>query len=420
MSNSDGRPTSDTRVRLWQHFTVLVLLVVVATGSSYWFFRSVHDTDVAIRERTGPMIVDVSIAQKALMAANIAATRSFLYGHAGLAGPGQEYYNQMAIAGQSLAQAAEVNAVGAAGTEAVQTVNSLLASYSDAISQAAAHARAGDEEMATAALWSAGRQLHDVPGGIIERLHKLQGVQREMLQEQAWVAALVSTEPKEWLRLSGLLPPPGVVVLIVPPLLVLCLVSNVALLLALVVAQRFMRRRFRRRFNAGLIVATGLVLLTMVGCGYLTYISMHRIDAAQRSLLAVLPPDLPRSEEPSADDWLQATLLEPPELKPDQLLARDREAIAQQLDKICSVHAGECGATAQRLLAQGPLADQATEYVDTGPDYTESDRRVRSELEAATFWGWLEWSIPSGGLAIAGCAVWGFWRRFDEYRFGRS
>lgn len=380
----DDVPTSNTRRRLQQGIVSVLLFTALTTASSLWLYRSVHETETAIRERTGPMIVEVSIARKALVAANIAAMSSFLSEQARLVGPGPEYYNQVAIATQSLAEAAAVNA--GLGIEAVQTVDSLLASYLDAVSQASAHARADDTTMATVALWDAWRLLHDDPGGILDRLEDLRADQKCVFY--GW------TQDNPECRTEGQAQA-GQLTLNWPT--ACWLISNLALLLTLVVVQRFLRRRFRRRTNIGLLAATGLMLLMAAVSLYLTSNSMDQIRLARGSLNQVLP------EYQSLPD-------------PDPMALVDRDLLAQQVDKVCSLRAFECGATVHLLMPTEPRVDSA----DVHANGDNQDRRVRSELNEPTPWVRWEWLISIGGAAISGCVIWGFWWRFNEYRFEKS
>lgn len=352
---------SNTRRVLWECFVLVMLAIAASTASGMWLHHRSSDVDVAIRERVGPMLVDVSVARRALYAANEAATASFLDERARIAGPGQDFYNQVAIATQSLAQATAANGESS-GLAAVRTVDGLLTSYLDGVSQAGAHARAGDDVLATVALWNSWRLL-DEPGGIAAKLDDLTAAQARDVG--------IASGPGQQIDPS-----------LQPPLLC-CAVSGLFLLAVLLITQRVLRRRFRRRINPGLLAATALALVLMSAGGLLVKGAIDRTSTAK----GLLAPVVEVSSE--ADSSGTASL----------------EAL---VSRYCGDTA-ECGPTVARGMARhhAPVASSEENY----------DREVRRRLIEQKPPGWLDWPIPLGGLAVAGCAIAGFWPRVSEYRF---
>lgn len=346
-----------TRGTLWTFCVCSVLATFVAVLPALDHFRGLHDVSTAMRERIGPMIVDVQAARNALISANETAVAAFSDVGGRLTGPGQEYYNQMAIASQSLAQAAEVNAVGRPGTEALQTVEGLLASYSDLISQAGAHFRAEDELMGTVALWNAWRQLHDPHGGIIAKLGELRALQAEELGDQVQAGGATAGSMPWWVWLAGLF-------------------------LLLAAAHVFIVRRFRRRLG-GLVLAS----IAVVVLGVAVHDAVERTGADIRDF----------------DAELRGVLAEPDGRMTAHL------TIAARADRFCRSADGGCGPTLSARLRQAV----------PGVPHLATNRVVSADLEAAAPGAWLETAIAGSAVVIAGLAVAGFWPRLDEYSFGK-
>ncbi|MBB5156166.1 hypothetical protein [Saccharopolyspora phatthalungensis] len=335
-----------------------MVLTFVAMEPSLVYFRSAHDVSTALRHRLGPMIVDVQVARNALITANEAAVAAFASGGAPLTGPGQEYYNQMAIASQSLAHAAEVNAVGQPGTESLQTVESLLASYSDSISQAGAYFRADDHLMGTVALWNAWRQLHDPHGGIVEKLGELRGLQADALHRQVGEGEVTEAETAAWLAWMA------------------------GLCAFLVAGHVFIVWRFRRLLGGVLFAAIAVVVLS-VFIGDVVDETDADIAGFNSALRQVLT-------EPDGEMVAHRTLL----------------AMA---DAHCRTGTGECGPTMPDRSARAGVgvADRPT------------DRSVNVRLTPKASGAWLETGIPWLSVLIAGLVVTGFWPRLDEYSYGK-
>ncbi|MGI8311115.1 hypothetical protein [Saccharopolyspora hattusasensis] len=347
-----------TRGTLWTLLFCSVVLTFVSAGPSLTYFHGAHDVATELRAHVGPMIVDVQVARNALISANEAAVAAFDTDGGSLTGPGQAYYNQMAIASQSLAHAAEVNAVGPQGTEALQTIESLLASYSDSVSQAGAYFHAEDHLMGTVALWNAWRQLHDPLGGIVERLSELRELQAGELAKQVGAGEVTAEETATWLAWQA----------------VLC-----AFLLA---GHGYLVWRFRRLLSGVLLAAIAVVALNIS-----TTDAVDEMDADIASFGTILQKVL---AEPDGEMTAQQTL-------------------AALADKHCRTAARECGPTMPDRLSQAA----------TGVEGRATDQSVNVRLAATASGAWLETGIPWSSALIAGLVIIGFWPRLDEYSYGK-
>src|SRR5262249_53903698 len=152
--------------------------------------------------RTAPAITELAAARLALVKADAEVINSFQTDQVQLTGPGEEFQNQMAIAGQSLTQVAEHNMAGEPGSRRLELVEGLLVTYQGLVGQAVAHVRqaagerqAGVDALGVTDLWSASRLLHGnvVPmqdrtparlGGILGELDQLTEEQQRALNDQ--------------------------------------------------------------------------------------------------------------------------------------------------------------------------------------------------------------------------------------------
>jgi hypothetical protein len=219
-------------------FTLLIALLaatvaVLGTGLAV-VYRGQHAAE-AVRTRAVPAISGVVAARTALVQADAAAMESFDTG-ARLVGPGEHFYNQIAIAVQGLTRAAGSDIAGESGNRKLRTAAGLLTTYTRLVQQAAAHPE-GDEGRVLRArdLYSASQLLHDPNGGVLAQLD-------DLLAD--YVAAL-RTEVA-----SGARHPAGVV----PWLL-----ATLAVVALLAVTLVFFARRFRRLINVWLVAALALV-----------------------------------------------------------------------------------------------------------------------------------------------------------------
>ncbi|WP_405107139.1 hypothetical protein OG559_23620 [Micromonospora sp. NBC_01405] len=231
---STDRPTSTTRRKLRGLLATLLVGILATLGGCLTVFVGVHRTTDAAHDRSVPAVLAVYDAQLALRQAHGEALASFSAGTRLLASPGEGYQNQIARAGQQLAQAAEDNAAGETGSRDIQVVEASVVTYTGLVERAHAYfAQDGGSALGTATLWDASTLLEE----ILRRLAALGVKQMDALNGQAdgpWTNGKMT---------------------------LLWLVPVLALLALLVSAQRFLRRRFRRRLNVPLLLATLAVVV---------------------------------------------------------------------------------------------------------------------------------------------------------------
>jgi hypothetical protein len=228
-----------TRVTLRRLLIALVGVTAAVLAASVSAGVALHGTATDFHARSAPSIVDVLAARGALVEADAAAACSFATGGAKVAGPGEQYQNQISVANQSLAQVAEHNIAGDLASQQIQLIDGLLAAYTGLIEQADATYR-GNAPLGAVYLWYASWLLHDPGTGIFHDLDVLYDDESAALNEQ-----LRSGGTSRWWTVAWTVP---------------CLI----LLALMVLTQIYLRRRFRRRWNAPVASAT-VLLLALVG-----------------------------------------------------------------------------------------------------------------------------------------------------------
>ncbi|WP_410596460.1 hypothetical protein [Amycolatopsis sp. lyj-23] len=237
---------STTRQTLWWLRLGLVAASVVVLGTALATFLGVRASIAEVRERTAPAVLEVSLAKEAIVAAHGAAVAAFEHEQAKLTGPSEQYEDEIARAGQQLAQVAEHNAAGAAGSRTLRLIEGLLPAYNGFIGHADAHFREdGGGPLAASDLLSASDLLTAPENGILARLDALEAAQRAALDDQL---------DADWLD-------PAITLLWALPLVVL--------LGTLAWTQRFLTRRFRRTVNTALLAATAAGVLLGAGTALL-------------------------------------------------------------------------------------------------------------------------------------------------------
>jgi hypothetical protein len=322
---------STTRRSLIRRLVTLLALTSAGTLALLAAYAGVHGTSGTVRVDTAPAILDVAAAQTALELADSSARTSLESDHAGLMGTGEEYRTQIAAADQSLSRASEGNVTGESGRRTLQTLAGLVTAYTGWIERA--DRREDSAELRAAYLSYAEGMLRRPDSGILPRLEALQDEQRQALARQ------VSFGPLQWL----------------------CWAAAVALFLALgwvlVGTQRFVRLRFRRRWNPWLAVATLLLALVLVP-------------------LALFTVQVRTSMEQS-----------------EGLLG---DVVAQQ----------------QRVGTSQPGA------ADVGPEIRKTAEEVEHDMSGTRWRADLIGLIPVAGLLIGALVVRGLQPRIAEYRFG--
>jgi hypothetical protein len=338
---------------------------VLTLVTSYLAVTGVVDTAALVQARTSQAILAVAAARDALVSADAAAVSSFASGEAKLAGPGQDYENEMAAASQSLAQVAEFNQADEASGGTPQVVAGLVTAYASAMGQADAHFRQpGSAVVGLADLWYASRLLH-APEGVLAQLADLQVQERAALDRQLAGDGMS----------AGLLP-----LWLIPPVLMLVL---------LVLTQLYLRGRFRRRLNPLLLGASVLTAGVVVALSATLGLAGGLDDVRARvdDALAV------RQTEVAATD------------------AGGQSGLANLVRQQCP--AG-CGSTVDDFEA-------AIRPVSAAPDTTDrvtaAVRAVTAQAASAAESGGLPVLVPVGVVLAAGLVVWGLYRRIDEYRY---
>ncbi|KDN22441.1 hypothetical protein [Amycolatopsis rifamycinica] len=362
--------TSTTRQTLWWLRLGLVAGSVLVLGAALATFLGLRASIAEVRERTAPAVLEVSLAKGAIVAAHGAAVAAFHGGQARLTGPSEQYEDEIALASQQLAQVAEHNAAGEAGSRTLRLIEGLLPAYNGFIGQADVHFRQdGGGPLAASNLLSASDLLTAPQNGILAQLDRLEAAQRAALDGQLGA---------DWLD-------PAITLLWALPLVVL--------LGTLAWTQRFLARRFRRTVNTALLAATAACVLLGTGTALLLGIQSD----ARRSGAAL---------ERTVDARSTATTA---------AATQAQSMLARVLVEQCGPGgAAACGdtvaafaaaATAPPAGAAAPSAE-ADEAVLLGPGLTEP--------------GWTEvlgYGIPVLAAGIGVLAVGGLQPRLDEYRF---
>ncbi|WP_225830665.1 hypothetical protein [Streptomyces sp. NK08204] len=207
---------------------LLLGLSALLTLSLLVSYEGVHGDARPLRTSSAPAVLAIDTARYALGEAEK---------DAGATTSTSEFSKQIAVAAQSLAAAAADDVGAAAGRQAVQTITGLITVYAGMVEKAQLHA--ADGVLRKAYLSYASSVLRAPGSGIQDRLTDLRRQQRAAVHRQT------SFGPLLWLCWSA------------TALLAL------ALVVALVETQLFLRRRFRRKYNPFILSA---VLLLTVGC----------------------------------------------------------------------------------------------------------------------------------------------------------
>jgi hypothetical protein len=358
--------TSTTRKTLWWlrlglvAGSALVLVTALAT------FLGVRASIAEVRERTAPAVTEVSLAKEALVAAHSAAVAAFEHGHARLTGPSEQYEDEIALAGQQLAQVAEHNAAGEQGSQTLRLIEGLLPAYNSVIGQAGAHFRQDNGgALAASDLQSAADLLTAKENGILARLDTLAVAQRAALDRQLGT---------DWLD-------PAITLLWAVPVL---------LLLALLIrTQRFLARRFRRTVNSALLAATAALVVLGAGTALLLGVQSGARDSGAALERTV---DARSAATTTAAGQAQASL-------------------ARVLVTSCRTGGvAACGDTVDAFVA-------ATASPPEGPPAADIDEPALPGLTEPGWNGLLGYGIPVLAAGIGVLAAGGLQPRLDEYRF---
>ncbi|OLF10733.1 hypothetical protein BLA60_16030 [Actinophytocola xinjiangensis] len=217
-------------------FAGLLTLWVLVGVSGLLVFARVHEVSTAARTRTVNAISEIATARSALVRADQAAILSFTSGGGRLAGPGDEFQNQVAIASQSLTMVAE-HTMTRNGSSTLRLVQGLVVTYVGMIGQADAHFRQpGGEALGAVDLWHASRLLHGQDATLLRELDGLLSAHQDVLADHLDEAST------PWHAEAS-------IILLAVALLALLAFTNLVYL-----------RRFRRRVNPWLVVAAAALI----------------------------------------------------------------------------------------------------------------------------------------------------------------
>lgn len=238
----------------------LLLLTTLATALLYLAYDETQRRPAQVRDRAAPAIMDVAVARNALLRAHLTVERALESPVEKTVGTGEEYRTQIAAATRSLSRTADRQVAGENGEDSLETVNALLAAYTDAVDSAVAADREG---LAPAYFGAAWMILERSGTGILPRLDQLQRLQSERLAERT--------------SFDG-------------PRRIVWGAAAAALLLlaaALAVVQWQLSRRFPQRLNIWLLAACAVVLACVVPVRAAVH-SQRELDSARENLAAVL------------------------------------------------------------------------------------------------------------------------------------
>jgi CHASE3 domain sensor protein len=386
----DSSPlTSNTRRMLRWLRAALLVATGVALGGCLTVFVQVSRTADAASAKSVPATLAVYRAQVALRQAHGAAVQSLIGGERILGGPRDDYQNQITRAGQYLAEVAEDNAAGDAGSGDVQAVEALLAVYMGLIHRADVHFQRANvdcqqpdaqcqavnaDALGTAALRDASSVLDE----ILTRLDHLRDKQADVLADQAGSPWSHPATTLVWLF----------------PVLVLAAL--------LVLAQVFLRHRFRRLLCVPLLFATGFVVVM----GAATALSISSARQLDTSRDAVNQLGSVRTNELGA------------------LRERDSGRLAGLLRQVCGT-AG-CEQAIRQLVPEGtppPTTSddkekEIADKVDTAEQQAQAIGGAATDNAAtAANSAMVEFVLPVAALIVAVLVVAGFQPRLEEYRY---
>jgi hypothetical protein len=376
------RARSTTRRSLLRFLAGLLALTAAVFATTLLTFTRVHRTAETVRTRSAPAIAGLAATRLALVQADAAVIGSFKTPEAQLTGPGEEFQNQMAVAGQSLTQVAEDNVAGEPGSRRLQLVEGLLVTYQGLVGQAVVHFwQPGGRALGVTDLFSASRMLHGPvvaqPGrplaqhdGILGELDQLAAEQQRALDDQ--------------LAASSMTPVAVLAVLVVP------LLGLLGLLLA---AQVALRRRFRRRVNPWLLLAT-VLLLAIAAISVRSNAARHQLEDS-RATLRQLVAD--RQQQGSAAD------------------VSGQEAILGLLRDTPCAGSG-CGYTVQLFdsYVVGPMPPAGSV---ANSRLTAETGQLGAQTAAAAADAGLEPAIYVLTILVAAAVFLGFRPRLAEYRY---
>jgi hypothetical protein len=365
--DAPARPvrTSSTRITLWRLQTGLLAGTAAVLVAAFAVFELGHLTAVSVSAKGAPAVLGVAAAQQELLQADNLAMRGFGAAYRPL-GADTQYQNEITLAEQHLERVAETNVAGSAGSENLQLVSGLIVSYTNTLQLAAADYANGKRTFGAAQAWAASEEMRKADGGILSDLGELRVEEERSVRDDVhsfW------TNP--WTALLWFVP-------------------SVALLVVLVLVQRYLAVRFRRRFNGPLLVAS-VLLAALAGTAVVVLVTDHQ--------LAVAGVDVER------------VLGEQPSQVPSQLGANLAGYCRRAAAPDCDV----TPATFQEELDASPGVTPVSAAVETAlRDLTAT---ATADANRAALSDGVEIAIPAVAVLVAGLIVLGLRPRIDEYRY---
>lgn len=235
-----GRPRTSTPARLRS----LSLAVMVGAGvlalAGTAALALTQTTIDSIGHRTVPAIIDAQKIHESLADADRSAANDFLSGGVELGAPRKQYLSDINAATSQLQQASEHNAVGSKASRKLQDVSAKVTEYTGLVETARAYNRVGYPVGATY-LRTSSRLMHDPQAGILVDVDALDRLNYQDLGRE------------------------NTLILIAAGALAAFYIVGLGLLVILAYTQGFVRTRFRRRRNLGVLAA--MVLLLVLGGG---------------------------------------------------------------------------------------------------------------------------------------------------------
>jgi hypothetical protein len=420
-----ARAPSSTPTVLRRLRTVLVALAVLAGAAATVLTIEQHAVSSSAGEHTATAVMQAYAARQALADADSQAVQTIPLG----AGPSGQYQDDIAAAAQSLEQVAENNTAGATGTSALQLLEGLLSAYTGLIDQADAHYRmqgSGTSDsgqhvengVGVQYLWSASELMHTeiltdgrtLKGDKPEDLqaaakHCLTAGQPDSSDQQDSLADLQCIEQQ---ALAGQRSSPWVN----PWLFAGWVIVALALVIALVVAQRQFAVRLRRLLSSLLTLAAGAVIgLGLVTAHVLT--SAHAYDAALSGPFATVLT-LQDYQTAGTDEQGQSALASNViGTACDQCALPQQEKAQEQADSDAPV-----GRTAQAALENAHLVPPDPSLAHVPGDITDQQRAYEADVTAAgAGYAWSLALIVVLTALLVLLVFLGFRRHLDDYRY---
>jgi hypothetical protein len=251
------RWANSTPGRLRLQFTAIAVAAASVLVIGCGVLIAVQVTVAGVQQRTVTAIVGVQRAHAWLAAADRSAANAYLSGSGDLTLPQLQYQADIEAASRELEQAAERNVAGPQASQLLQSVSQSLTEYTRRVDTASVEGRLGRSSDGVVALRSASDLMHRPRDGILARLEAI---------SDRYAAELARVDLT--LKVSK------------DALAVFAAAIGFQLTL-LLYTQRFVRFRFRRRWNRRLLSSTLLAVVLAAGTGAGAVAAGQSIAASQ-------------------------------------------------------------------------------------------------------------------------------------------